>query len=259
MPETPQKKKIKRAPFRRVSKLFLCRFWLRKDHPDYLVGRNSLLFDDNDLIFVKSYEHLHDYYIKQLDGQKPLIKHAEGMMYNDLLLHLKRGHQFTLKEYAKDYDVIAHTVLGWIDSLENVNLLHRERSRDGSEHTTIYVPHTPLSLHELRAQHYTLLERQANKYIQTRRRVAGRNKRDWMPQAFSWKRLLKAFENSTRRAETFENIVGDIVHRNITDKYYSRGHFLADVIERCGKQKLNINEEHHKIALEIKDYIQRII
>jgi hypothetical protein len=254
MPKKPQK----RAPFRRVSKLFLFQFWKPKG-TERQVPRRSSVFNDRGLLFIKSYEYIHDNYIKKVMGAKePLISMFAAMVYLDILLLTKRGEAFTTIDYARERNYHHHTIRDAVDDLENVNLLHRERSPDGSDHIIIIVPHTPLSLDQLRQQHALLLKRRKRGYIQKKRAKAGRNKRDWMPQAFSWKRLLEAFNGTEWKAENFENIVGDIVHTHITERDYSRRQFIEHVEDACAAHKLSIEDKHLKLAFEIKTYIERI-
>ncbi len=163
-----------------------------------------------------------------------------------------------IEGYARERNYDGKTVRAAVDDLENVNLLHRERSPDGSDHIIIIVPHTPLPLDKLRQQHALLLKRRQRGHIQKKRAEAGHNKRDYMPLAFSWKRLLEAFGGVDWKAENFENIVGDIVHMHITERDYSRREFVDDVEEACAKHKISTEEKHLKLAFEIKDYIERI-
>lgn len=253
MPATKQK----RQPFRRISKLFLYQFWKPKG-TERQTPRRSSVFDDRGLLFVKSYEHIHDHYIKKLDKKEPLISMFAAMVYLDILLLTKRGEAFVYDEYAAERHYSENTVRAAVDDLENVNLLHRERCPDGSDHIIIIVPHTPLPLDKLRQQHALLLKRRKKDHIQKKRAKAGRGKRDYMPLAFSWKRLLEAFNGVEWRAENFENIVGDIVHTHITERDYSRREFIDDVEEACAKHKISTEDKHLKLAFEIKAYIERI-
>lgn len=278
----PKKDGIKRPrqPFRRISKLFLLRFWLKDGAPERYIPRRSPVYDDTGLFFVKSFEHVHDYYIrlfygvdpnpkdaegerlwrerKNVEGRGPLITLAEGMIYNDILLLAKRGEATSDAEYAVERGIARHTVRAAIDNLANVNLCHRERSPDGSEHVFIIVPHTPLSLPQLLRQYNELLERRERGHVQELRRAAN-GKHDWMPKSFSWKKLLASFGGNEEQAERFENVVGHIVHTHLTDRDYSRGDFLDDVEEWCQKLKIKTVAEHKVIAVEIKDYIRRIV
>lgn len=255
MPENTTRKK--REPFLRVPKLFLRRFWRPKEERD--IPRRSSVFNDAGLFYVKSYEHIHDFYIRKFEGRGPLISPFEAMIYNDVLLLAKRGQAFTVEQYADDLGVDRKTIRAALDTLENVNLIHRERSVDGSEGIYIVVPHSPLPPDELRKQYTELLRRRDKQHIQKKRAAAGR-KMHWAPKAFSWKKLLAAFYGSYDNAEKFETIVGDLVHQHITDKYYSRPAFIQDVDKWCKTLGLkHITEEHHALAFEIKEYIERIV
>jgi predicted transcriptional regulator len=257
MPQKPHEKvKQKREPFLRVPKLFLYRFWMPKGERH--VPRRSAVFNDAGLFYIKSYEHIHDFYIRKFDGRGPLITPAEAMIYSDILLMTSRGNAFTVAQYAADLGLYRTTISRALDTLENVGLIHRERSVDGSEGIYIVVPHTPLPPDELRRQYAKILERLDGQHIQKKRAAAGR-KMHWAPKAFSWKRLLRSFDGNYDKAEKFETIVGDIVHQHITDKYYSRPNFIRDVEEWCARFNVSITEKHYGIAFEIKEYIERIV
>ncbi len=251
-----------KKPARKVTRLYLHRFW-EKDEKRKYVPRRSSIFDDRDLLWVKSYEALHDYYLKKSGDAPPLLKPAEMALYLDRLLLEKRGETFSVEEYAADRGIGINTVSRWLDNLENVKLIHRERSSDGSDHAIIIVTHSPLPPDELRRQRPDLAARRAKGpakgYVQKRKREAGRNKRDWLPTAFSRKKLLRAFYDDEWRAERFENIVGDIVHQHLGDRTYSRRAFAVEVMEVCKSFKLNLKDEHVALAFEIKEYIERIV
>jgi DNA-binding MarR family transcriptional regulator len=257
---TSQKRPAKkdRPPFIRVSKLYYYAFW-EKDKTKRLKPRRSAVFNDDDLTYVRSYDVLHKYYLRGDEHSAPLMSLAEHSIYLDLMLMLKEGEGWPLGEIAKALRIHLNTLTKYLDNLENINLIHREWSRDGKEHRIIIVLHTPLPKVELEKQRAELLRRRKDKCVQRRRLEAGRNKRDYLPTAFSWKKLLKAFDDKKTIAETFENIVADIYHQNKAKKDFSSGNFLEAVHDACRFHKVKFNwERHHKLALEIKEWLERL-
>lgn len=245
-------------PAFRISKLFLFRFWLPKGDPERYEGRLSTVFNDDGLNYVRSYELLHDYYIKKVDGLSRVINLFEMGLYENLMRLEKDGEGFTVEQYAAEREYHPETISIAIDNLENVNLLHRERSRDRRGCPFVYVLHTPLAPDDLRRQRRELLKRREQGFIQQRRMKAGRNKRDWLPEAFSWKKLLAAFGANEWLAERFENIVGDVVHQHISDPHFNRRQFWDEVENACIAHKVLTEEKHQALAFEIKRYIERM-
>lgn len=245
---------------RRTSRLFLHRFWEAHQSAKRYQTRRSTLFNDADLLFVKSYEVLHDCYIKKVAGKGPLLTFAECQLYLDFLLQNKRGENQSFQDYADERNLDIKTLYSYLDGLENVGLIHREYCPDGSDHSITVVVHSPYNKEQLEKVYDKLLQRKNENWIAAKRAEAGRNSRKWLPHALPYGKLLQAFHGYESMAQKFEDIVADIVHQHIADDDYKDYELEVDVKEACQRLGVNLKwvEKWETHAHAIRRYLENI-
>jgi hypothetical protein len=202
-----------------------------------LIPVRSHFWNEEGFSFRKCFDVLLDLYTEPHEKEPPLLDYVHVGWYCKFQRMFWKNEAFTLREVQTRYGIAPATFTSYVDRLEDVELLDREKCIDLQGQPVDLLIRTPYSVAKFMSERAHLQKRVQEKFTATRRAGAGGSKATGYPaHSLNIKERLARIENEQRDAnmKKMQEIVDYVRHINVgRNDEMTEKQFVAQVKQTC--------------------------